>query len=68
LCGEIARGAPLHDAGKIGVPDVMLLTPGDLDPEESAAMRKSADVGFGTPRDVGFLRSAPELVRCHHAL
>ncbi len=37
--------APLHDIGKIGIPDAILLKPGQLDPDEFEAMKKHVDVG-----------------------
>jgi putative two-component system response regulator len=41
----IERAAPLHDVGKIGVPDNILLKPGSLTEEERAAMQQHVDVG-----------------------
>jgi putative two-component system response regulator len=41
----IERAAPLHDVGKIGVPDTILLKPGSLTDEERAAMQQHVDVG-----------------------
>jgi len=40
------KSAPLHDVGKIGIPDKILLKPGRLDPEEMAIMRTHAEVGY----------------------
>jgi putative two-component system response regulator len=41
----IRRAAPLHDIGKVGVPDAVLLKPGDLTPEEFEQMKKHVEVG-----------------------
>lgn len=49
----IARMAPLHDIGKVAVPDAVLRKPGPLDPEEAALMRSHAALG----RDI-FLEAA----------
>src|SRR4029077_579414 len=49
--------APLHDIGKVGVPDQVLNKPGDLTPEEHVEMRKhpahGRDVILNAERDVG---------------
>jgi putative two-component system response regulator len=41
----IRRSAPLHDVGKIGIPDAILLKPGRLSPEEMAVMRSHTVIG-----------------------
>ena len=41
----IRRAAPLHDVGKIGIPDRILLKPGALTPEETAIMRTHTQIG-----------------------
>jgi putative nucleotidyltransferase with HDIG domain len=43
---EIRMAARLHDLGKIGVPDAILMKPGPLTPEEWMIMRKHAEAGF----------------------
>ena len=62
----ISRGALLHDVGKIGVRDAVLLKPGKLDPAEWVEMKLHPDIGFGILRDVEFLQSAADMVRAHH--
>jgi putative two-component system response regulator len=42
---RIIKAAPLHDIGKIGIPDAILLKPGRLDPDEMAIMRTHAEIG-----------------------
>src|SRR5690606_8689007 len=62
---EIGRGALLHDIGKIGVPDAVLLKPGKLTPEEWVDMRKHPGVRYNLIRPVKFLATPPEIVRSH---
>ena len=45
--------APLHDVGKVGIPDSVLLKPGKLNPEEWAVMRKHVDVGISIVEQMG---------------
>ena len=42
---ELLHAAPMHDVGKIGIPDAILLKPGKLDPEEWAVMRQHPTIG-----------------------
>ena len=68
------KSAPLHDIGKVGIPDNILLKPGKLTPEEFAVMKKhptlgrdaivhaEADLGFDMP----FLRFAKDIAYGHH--
>jgi len=60
------RGALLHDVGKIGIPDKVLLKPGPLSEEEWAVMRNHPEVGDGMLRKIEFLRGPSEIVLSHH--
>jgi putative nucleotidyltransferase with HDIG domain len=60
------RGALLHDVGKIGIPDKVLLKPGPLSREEWAVMRNHPEVGAGMLRKIEFLRIPSEIVLSHH--
>lgn len=62
---EIARGALLHDIGKIGVPDAVLLKPGKLTPEEWVEMRKHPDIGYSMIAPIPFLAIPSEIVLSH---
>ena len=60
------RGALLHDVGKIGIPDNVLLKPGPLSEEEWVVMRNHPEVGARMLRKIEFLRGPSEIVRSHH--
>jgi putative nucleotidyltransferase with HDIG domain len=60
------RGALLHDVGKIGIPDAVLLKPGPLSREEWAVMRNHPEVGARMLQKIEFLRGPSEVVLSHH--
>ncbi len=62
----IGKGALLHDVGKIGVPDSILLKPGPLSAGEWEVMRGHPEVGTRMLRKIEFLRGPMEIVHCHH--
>ena len=62
---DIGRGALLHDIGKIGVPDSILLKPGPLTNAEWVEMRRHPEVGFKILENIPFLRPAAEIVLSH---
>ena len=62
---HIARGALLHDIGKIGVPDGVLLKPGRLDEAEWEEMRKHPEIGARILSGIEFLEPAAEIVLTH---
>jgi putative nucleotidyltransferase with HDIG domain len=61
----IGRGALLHDIGKIGIPDEILLKPGPLTSDEWVQMRRHAEIGHQILRQIEFLNSAADIVLCH---
>ncbi len=61
----IARGAFLHDIGKIATPDNILLKPGRLTAEEMAIMKEHCERGYEMVRKIPFLREAAEIVYAH---
>ena len=71
---SLTRSAPLHDIGKVGIPDHILLKPGKLTPDEWEIMKTHTILGFDAitlaERDirtsVEFLSQAKEIVRSHH--
>ena len=62
---QIARGSYLHDIGKIGIPDAILLKPGRLTEEETAVMQTHARVGYDLVSRIAFLAPAAEIVLTH---
>src|SRR6201981_3273683 len=61
----IARGAFLHDIGKMAIPDQILKKPGKLDAEETAIMREHCYRGYQIVRRIPFLSEAAEIVYAH---
>lgn len=60
------RGAYLHDIGKIGVPDAILLKPGRLTDEETRIMRRHPVIGDRLCANLRFLSRVRPVVRHHH--
>lgn len=58
-------GALLHDIGKIGIPDAILLKPGPLTQAEQALMRTHAEKGYAILAGIPFLRVAAQIVLSH---
>jgi putative nucleotidyltransferase with HDIG domain len=62
---EIARGAFLHDIGKMAIPDQILRKPGPLTPEEQEIMRTHCAIGHEMLSRVPFLRDVAKIVLAH---
>ena len=70
------KSSPLHDVGKVGVPDAILLKPGPLTPAEFEEMKKhtvygaealaKAESASGITDDSSFLKTAREIALTHH--
>ena len=63
---EIFRGAFLHDIGKIGVSDMILLKSGKLNKEEWENMKRHPLIGQKILKQIGFLGAAVKTVYSHH--
>lgn len=68
LCRDIRLAAPMHDIGKVGIPDQVLLKQGALDAEERVRMQEHANIGAailgGSQCDL--LRLGAEIALAHH--
>ena len=63
---QIRRGALLHDIGKLGVPDNILLKPGTLTDEEWVIMQKHPTFAFEMLSPIHYLNQAINIPYCHH--
>ena len=69
----IHRASPLHDIGKIGISDLILLKPGKLTPEEFAIMKTHVEIGYQTLMTIdkrfqnnAFVQMGLDITRYHH--
>ena len=62
----IRRGAMLHDIGKIGISDTILLKPGKLNEDEWVEMQKHPEIGYGILEGIEALQPASQIVLGHH--
>lgn len=65
---ELLNAAPMHDIGKIGIPDAVLRKPGKLDEQEWAVMRQHVEIGARIIGEhaSGLLRTAQRIALSHH--
>ncbi len=63
---QMRRGALLHDIGKMGIPDAILLKPGPLTEEEWVVMRRHPASAYDLLSPVPYLRPALDIPYCHH--
>ena len=70
FCGEqlqqLRRGALLHDIGKMGIPDSVLLKPGTLNEREWEIMRRHPEYAHQLISSIAYLRPAVDIPYCHH--
>lgn len=67
-CDNMRHAAPMHDVGKIGIPDAVLKKPGPLDPDEWNVMREHPSIGARIlgESNVPVLQLAAEVAQHHH--
>jgi len=63
---QISRGSILHDVGKIGVPDSILLKKGRLTKEEWNIMKKHPEIGYEILKGIKFIGKGLDIVLFHH--
>lgn len=63
---NIRRGALLHDIGKMGIPDNILLKPGPLTCDEWEVMRKHPEYAYNLLSPITYLKPALDIPYCHH--
>jgi len=63
---HIRRGALLHDIGKLGIPDGILLKPGSLTKEEWSVMRQHPVYAYEWLTSIEYLQPALDIPYCHH--
>ena len=63
---QIRRGALLHDMGKLGVPDAILLKPGRLTKAERTVMLRHPQYAYEMLSPIAYLSLALDIPRCHH--
>ncbi len=63
---HIRRGALLHDIGKMGIPDAILLKPGSLTEAEREVIKLHPGYAYDLLRPIAFLRPALDIPYCHH--
>lgn len=63
---QIRRGALLHDMGKLGVPDAILLKPGRLTTAERKLMLRHPQYAYEMLSPIAYLSLALDIPRCHH--
>jgi len=68
FCNAIALASTMHDVGKIGIPDRVLLKPGTLEPDEWEIMKKHTTIGAKmlAGSDSPYIRMGRQIALCHH--
>ncbi len=63
---DVSSGALIHDIGKLGLADSILLKAGPLTPEERAHIQQHSEIGRKLVQEIPALRHLSQIVLCHH--
>jgi len=63
---SLRRGSVLHDIGKLGIPDAILLKKGKLDGDEWEVMKQHPAIGAALCSPLKTMRGTVDIIRCHH--
>ena len=68
FCDQMQYASPMHDIGKVGIPDEVLLKSGPLTELEMEVMKKHTNIGFAMLKEsrIDILQLASEIAYCHH--
>jgi len=66
FCQMLIKGSILHDVGKIGISDTILLKPGKLTADEFYIMQKHVEIGLEMTSDIAWLKEAQKVIHYHH--
>lgn len=66
FCQTLIKGSILHDIGKIGISDTILLKPSQLSHEEFSTMQKHVELGLEMIRDISCLKETQNIIEYHH--
>ncbi|MEO5330392.1 MAG: response regulator [Magnetococcus sp. YQC-5] len=68
MCEQIELAAPMHDTGKVGIPDAILKAPRKLTAEEWEIMKQHAEIGYKilSKSHTSLFVMAAEIALCHH--
>jgi putative two-component system response regulator len=67
-CHQLELAAPMHDTGKVGIPDAILRKPAELDKAEWVIMKSHSMIGYDilSRSDAPIFQMAAEIALCHH--
>ena len=65
-CEEVYKAAMLHDLGKIGIPDTLLLKPGKLNEQEYNLIQQHVNIGYHMLNQIPMFKNIAQIINAHH--